>query len=136
MNWTIPTGLDPLLWIVLFLLFGPPMLLSKAGAKMPGFLGWAGRKWQAHGIEPDRKSIASYQVSQSEIRRVVDDYTRLNTDYGELAERVDRIEEELSREKRIRWAAIGYIRQLIDALRKHAPGAEVPPAPPLLSDIL
>ena len=138
MNQDAPHGVPPLLWLVLFLLIGPPALMSKVGAKLPGVLGWVGRTWQERKeLTPEqRRTSPSYRVGQSEIQRIEENYQRLFEDHGELVDRVDKIEKELTTEKRIRWAAIGYIRQLIDALRKHAPDAEVPDPPPLLADIL
>ena len=138
MNQDAPHGVPPLLWLVLFLLVGPPALMSKGGAKLPGVLGWVGRTWQERKeLTPEqRRTSPSYRVGQSEIQRIEENYQRLFEDHGELVDRVDKIEKELTTEKRIRWAAIGYIRQLIDALRKHAPDAEVPDPPPLLADIL
>ncbi len=145
MNQDAPHGIPPLLWLVLFLLVGPPALMSKAGAKLPGLLGWVGRKWQARKeLTPEERRVsASYRVSQAEIARMAADYARISEDYQEMVaanelrdKKIAQLEGEFTAEKRIRWAAIGYIRQLIDALRKHAPDADVPDPPPLLADIL
>lgn len=145
MNQDAPHGIPPLLWLALFILLGPPALMSKAGAKLPGVLGWVGRKWQARKeLTPaERKTSASHRVSQAEIARIAADYGRLNTAYGDLVrenedrdKRLDDFEAEMTVEKRIRWAAIGYIRQLIDSHRKHAPESAIPDPPPLLADIL
>ncbi len=138
MSWDKLLESNPLLWVLFTSLFGPPALMSKTAARIPGFLGWAGRKWQARADQsPDERRVsASFRTSQEEIARIEGNYARLLEDHNELVVRVDKIDEELSREKRIRWAAIGYIRVLIDALRKHAPDADVPDPPPLLADIL
>jgi hypothetical protein len=144
-NQQAPDGIPPLLWLVLFLLVGPPALMSKAGAKLPGFLGWVGRKWQARkDLTPEeRKSSASYRVSQAEIARMAADYARISEDYEEMVaanEKRDKkiavLEGEMTKEKRIRWAAIGYLRQVIDSHRKHAPESAIPDPPELLADIL
>ncbi len=145
MNQDAPHGIPPLLWLALFLLVGPPALMSKAGAKLPGLLGWIGRKWQARKeLTPEeRKVSASYRVSQAEIARMAADYARISEDYEEMVEanekrdeKIAELEGEFTAEKRIRWAAIGYIRQLIDSHRKHAPESAIPDPPPLLADIL
>ena len=145
MNQDAPHGIPPLLWLVLFLLVGPPALMSKAGAKLPGFFGWVGRKWQARKeLTPEeRRASASYRVSQAEIARMAADYARISEDYQEMVasnelrdRKIAHLEGEFSAEKRIRWAAIGYIRQLIDSHRKHAPESAIPDPPPLLADIL
>lgn len=145
MTWERLIESHPLLGLLLFVIVGPPALMSKAGAKLPGFLGWAGRKWQARAeLSPEeRRSSTSYRVAEAEIARLAADYERLSQDYAEMAaeneewdRRFARLEGEFTKEKRIRWAAIGYIRQLIDALRKYAPDADVPPPPQALADIL
>ena len=145
MNQEAPHGIPPLLWLAIFLLVGPPALMSKAGAKLPGFLGWVGRKWQARKeLTPEeRRASASYRVSQAEIARMAADYARISEDYQEMVasnelrdRKIAHLEGEFSAEKRIRWAAIGYIRQLIDSHRKHAPESAIPDPPPLLADIL
>lgn len=145
MTWDKLMEQHPLVWMILFVFLGPPALLSKAGAKLPGVLGWAGRRWQARGeLTPDeRRPSASYRTSQAEITRIVGNYERLNAEFAELVSdnekrdaKIDELEGEMTAEKRIRWAAIGYIRQLIDSHRKHAPESAIPEPPALLADIL
>lgn len=138
MNPQAPAGVHPVIWLILFLLVGPPALLSKTAAGLPGLLGTAGRWWQSR--EP---ATASFRVSQSEIDRLQKDYDRLRGDYDRLVEhngeqdgRMDGIERELTDAKTRYWAAIGYIRRLIDALRRHDPDAEIPSPPPELTDII
>lgn len=145
MTWDKLFETHPLIWLILFVLLGPPALMSKAGSKLPGVLGWVGRTWQARKeLTPEeRKTSASHRISQAEIARMAEDYGRLRAAYGELVadnedrdKRLDDFEAEMTVEKRIRWAAIGYIRQLIDSHRKHAPESAIPDPPPLLADIL
>lgn len=126
-----PTGIPPLVWLVVFLLIGPPALLSKGAAKLPWIFGAAARWW--HGREP---VAASYRVSQAEIERLERMYEAVHEDYDELARRMDRLEAELTAEKRLRWDAIGYIRVLIDSHRRHAPDATVPAPPERLQGIV
>lgn len=147
-----PAGIHPLVWLAIFLLLGPPALLSKTAAKLPWIFGWAGRRWrdrekrqkpEAPAAEAERQSSASHEISQAEIKRMARDYARLNARYNKVIRenlerdrRLDKFEDDMTEEKRVRWAAIGYIRVLIDALRKHAPDADVPDPPPELADIL
>ncbi len=125
-----PPGIPPLVWLVIFLLIGPPALMSKAGSKLPGLLGAAGRWWQ------NRPTTASYHVSQAELARVVGDYTRLREDYDEIIEWKESMERELTTANRRFWAAVAYIRKLVDFGNRHAPDAEMPPPPELLRDIV
>ena len=57
---SVPAGVHPLVWLLIFLAIGPPMLLSKAGAKLPGFLGALGRGWPNR--EPAAKTTANSQA--------------------------------------------------------------------------
>lgn len=125
-----PTGVHPIVWLIVFLLVGPPALLSTWAGRLPGVLGAASRWWRRR--EP---SVAAYHVSQAEIERLVLDYQRIRDDYDSLAGRMDRLEEELTQEKTRSWAAIGYIRRLIDSHRQHAPDADIPQPPESLRDI-
>lgn len=126
-----PAGIPPLVWLVIFLLVGPPALLSKTAARAPGILGAAARWW--HNREP---ATASYRVSQSEIKRLEEMYEAVHEDYEELTARLDRLEAELTAEKRLRWDAIGYIRVLIDSHRRHAPDVPIPEPPERLRDLV
>lgn len=128
---TPPPGIPPLVWLVVFLLIGPPALMSKAGAKLPGILGAAGRWWQNR-----TPTATSYRVSQEELKRVVDNYARLRADYDEILAWKTTMETQLTTANRRFWAAVAYIRRLIDALGRHAPDAEMPPPPEMLRDIV
>lgn len=130
-----------MVWLIVFLLVGPPALLSKGAARLPSFLGAAARWW--HSREPREHASGSYRVSQSEIARITADYERLNRAYGDLVahnveqdKRMDNLEAELTEEKRRFWSAIGYIRQLIDSLHRHAPEADIPDPPEMLRNIV
>ena len=139
-----PAGIHPLLWLALFLIFGPPAVVSRTAAKFPSVLGSTARWWQRRQDaaiekaeeEHDPENSPSYQVSQREIARMRTDYRRLRRDYDELIKRMDRMEQELTDEKRRSWAAISYIRRLIDSHSRHAPGVEIPPPPEVLRDIV
>lgn len=153
MNQDAPVGVHPLVWLAIFLLLGPPALLSKTAAKLPWIFGWAGRHWRDRAkrqkaaadpvAEAERQSSASHEISQAEIKRMARDYARLNARYNKVIRenierdrRLDKFEDEMTEEKRIRWAAIGYIRVLLDSHRKHAPESEIPEPPDLLTGIL
>lgn len=143
--------LHPLVWVLLFLLFGPPALMSKTAAKAPGFLGAVGR-WNQRRRERVRALPAplSFAQQQEEIQRLADQYRELHTanaelrqdnkelraEYDALDKRLDALEADLTQEKRLRWSAIGYIREMWDWARKHLPGTELPEPPQLLQGIL
>lgn len=134
----ILTGFHPVVALIIVLLVGPPALLSKSAAHLPGVLGATGRWWQRR--EP---ATASYRISQTEIERISEAYDRVVEDYkglvahnAEQDARMDALEKDLTEEKRRFWEAIGYIRRLIDALRRHDPDAEIPAIPEMLRDIL
>lgn len=133
-----PLGIHPVIWLIVFLLVGPPALLSKTAAKVPGIAGAAGRWWQ--GREP---AAASYRVSQAEIERLQQDYNRLRSDYEKLVThnveqdaRMDALDKDLTEEKTRFWVAIGYIRRLIDSHQRHAPDAEILAPPKELDGII
>lgn len=139
-----PAGIHPLIWLGIFLIFGPPAVISRTAAKLPSILGATARWWQrrqqkaaekAAADEPQRECSPSYQVSQQEILRIREDYKRLSEDYVQLKGRVDGLEVELTDEKKRAWAGIGYIRRLIDSHSRHAPGVDIPPPPEVLRDI-
>lgn len=129
-----PAGIPPLVWLLLWLLVGPLgiwAVLSKSASKLPGAFGALGRWWQNR--EPAAKS---FRVSQEEIARLDAMYTELRNDFNELREELRAVSEELTDEKREKWAAVGFTRVLIDSHRAHAPHAEVPPVPQLLHKYL
>ncbi|MUL47623.1 hypothetical protein FZI85_25255 [Mycobacterium sp. CBMA293] len=131
MTLTPPEGVPPLLWLVVFLLVGPPALMSKVGAKLPWVFGAAGRWWQGR-----TSSTASYRISQEELARVVADYERIREDYDEMVAWKATMETELTTANRRFWAAVAYIRRLVDFGNRHAPDADMPPLPELLRDIV
>lgn len=136
-----PAGIHPLIWLAIVLIFGPPAVISQTAAKLPSILGATARWWQRRQQAAADKSARqdcspSYQVSQQEIVRMREDYGRLREDYDQLIERMDRLEVELTDEKRRSWAAIAYIRRLIDSHSRHAPGIDIPPPPEVLRDIV
>lgn len=134
-----PAGINPLLYLAIFLLVGPPALLWKFGKPIADW--WRNR--QQRRADEGKRDSPSYRFSQAEIERIGRDYQRLSKDYEILHskqdaqdERMSRMENELTTEKQLRWSAIGYIRVLIDSHRKHAPEADVPEPPVNLQKIL
>lgn len=136
----LPDGLPSWVVVVLIVAFGAPGLFSKAAARLPGVLGAAGRWWQNR--EP---ATASAITSGKEIDRLRIDYERLRADRNRdreeyldklerLDTRVDTLEEEVMKEKRLRWSAVGYIHLLVTTLRRL--GAPVPEAPEELRDVI
>ena len=131
MSWEPPAGVPWLVWILIVLLFGPPALGSRVTAKIPGILGAGARWWQ------DRKA---YAVAADRTGRLTVELDALRQDWDrvvpELHERLTALESELTEEKRRFWAAVGYIRQLVDALRKDDPDVDIPSVPDILRDIV
>ena len=128
-----PNGMHPLVWLVIFLLVGPPALLSAWASKIPGVLGATSRRWRNR--QRGGADSPAWLVSQAEKKRLMDDYARIAEDYDALVERLDRMEDELTEEKNKSWAAFGYIRRLIDSHRRHAPDADIPQPPESLRNI-
>ena len=128
-----PAGVHPLVWLAIFLLVGPPALLSTWAGKRPGVLGAPSRWWRNR--QRDGADSPAWQVSQAEKKRLMADYARIAEDYDALVARVDRMDEALTQEKTRSWAAYGYIRRLIDSRRRHAPDADIPQPPESLRDI-
>lgn len=140
--WSTPiAGIHPLIWLLLFLAVGPPMLLSKITARIPGIFGATARWWQSR--DPD---TLSYEKQQQEIARIAEQYDRLHADYKAQQQRIDALEarqaetdrilsEERSRLSQTRLhlaAAITYIRQLTSLI----PSELMPAAPPELKEHL
>lgn len=143
-----PAGVDPLLWLIIFLLFGPPALLWKFGQPM---LNWIRSRKEAKAAK-GKGEHPSFTFSQSEIERIGNDYKRLLADHKEaqleadrrdernlrrieeLETRQDQQESEITKEKQLRWSAFSYIRTLIWSHQNHAPGVEIPTPPPQLSE--
>lgn len=60
----------------------------------------------------------------------------LRDEIREIRSRLTAVEEQLRAEERRSWAAIGYIRKLIDSHRQHAPDVPLPDVPDPLRDII
>lgn len=140
-----PAGIPWLVWLMFVMFFGPPALASKAAARIPGVLGATGRWWQARkvaAVSHDRlqRVQADLEALRADYEQLRKDHARdkaeLRADNRELGERVDTLEASLTAEKRLRWAAIEYIRRLIDHARQHAPEVPIPDAPVPLQDII
>lgn len=123
-----------LLTLLLLLLFGPPMLASKIGARLPGVLGFVGRWWQnREDSNPDRPS---YRVLVQEVERLSASNARLDARQVELETRVTGFEEKLTKSNRRLWAAIERIRLLTGVIKRLDPEHELPEVPELLTDLL
>lgn len=78
------------------------------------------------------KADAAAVVSDS----AIDLLKPLREEISDIRARLAAVEEQLRAEERRSWAAIGYIRRLIDSHRKYAPDAPLPDVPEPLRDIL
>lgn len=133
-----PTGIPPLLWLLVILVGGPAtfgVLVSSVGARLPGALGALGRWWQArdaaHRAEAQR--TASYEAQDREIGRLKEQYDRITADYKEL---VDELDEKLTRSNRRLFAALDHIRDQDRIIRRLDPENEPLPVPDLLKEYL
>ncbi len=158
MTWLehLPYDLPWLVWLLLFVLFGPWALSSKLAAKIPGILGMFGRWRQEQrmraadsdradrtairlkALEDDLQEMQTSHVKQLDVMQEQLDAqsTQLEAQAEIIAKlRVDQAatDRNLSEVTSKFWAAVGYIRRLADALSRHA---EVPPPPESLRDIL
>lgn len=61
-----PAGVPWLVWIFLFIAFGPPALVSKTAAKFPSILGATARWWQ--GRRPKQSDV----VTAANLHEIVD----------------------------------------------------------------
>ena len=143
---TLPEGLPSWLVIVLFLLFGSPALFSQFAAKLPGVFGAAGRWWQGKRqpeIRREAERAASYRVQEAEIARISAQYDRMNDDFTEQSDRLDRVEAKLAQtEDRLTetnrrfFSLVGYARDLVLDFRRIAPEQPVREAPEALREYL
>lgn len=136
-----PTGIPPLLWLLVILVGGPAtfgVLVSSVGARLPGALGALGRWWQArdaaHRAEAQR--TASYEAQDHEIGRLKEQYDRITADYKELVARMDELDEKLTRSNRRLFAALDHIRDQDRIIRRLDPENEPLPVPDLLKEYL
>lgn len=136
-----PTGIPPLLWLLVILVSGPAtfgVLVSSVGARLPGALGALGRWWQArdaaHRAEAQR--TASYEAQDREIGRLKEQYDRITADYKELVARMDELDEKLTRSNRRLFAALDHIRDQDRIIRRLDPENEPLPVPDLLKEYL
>jgi len=136
-----PTGIPPLLWLLVILVGGPAtfgVLVSSVGARLPGALGALGRWWQArdaaHRAEAQR--TASYEAQDREIGRLKEQYDRITADYKELVARMDELDEKLTRSNRRLFAALDHIRDQDRIIRRLDPENEPLPVPDLLKEYL
>lgn len=136
-----PTGIPPLLWLLVILVGGPAtfgVLVSSVGARLPGALGALGRWRQArdaaHRAEAQR--TASYEAQDREIGRLKEQYDRITADYKELVARMDELDEKLTRSNRRLFAALDHIRDQDRIIRRLDPENEPLPVPDLLKEYL
>ena len=135
---TAPAGINPLLWLIIFLLIGPPMLLAKTAAKIPGFVGTLARWWRNRQpeVQADVKLSEAWQRQDREIKRLSSAYDSISEDYTELAGRVDELDRKLSEVTRRFFAALGHIRVLAAIIRRIDPQHEIPDPPTELREYL
>ena len=134
-----------LVWVFLFIFFGPYALASKLGAKFPGALGWVGRWWQGRdpNVQDDRRESESYRIQGEEIARLTTQYERLRRDWAEQNARLDEFGQDLQKANRQItivnqrfYAAIGYVRDLVIDFRRVDPTHRPPNPPELLKEYL
>ncbi|MFT4087410.1 MAG: hypothetical protein QM658_09695 [Gordonia sp. (in: high G+C Gram-positive bacteria)] len=140
-----PLGIPPLLWVLIFLIGGPGtlgLLLTKTAARIPGWFGAAGRWWQSREPLP-----ASARIDDAEIARLARRYDELAQDaerdrvnhreeMASVRAEVAELKGSLTLSNQRMWAAIGYVRQLVDAIRRLDPEHPIPEPPDRLRDII
>ena len=136
-----PTGIPPLLWLLVILVGGPAtfgVLVSSVGARLPGALGALGRWWQARdaAYRAEAQRTASYEAQDREIGRLKEQYDRITADYKELVARMDELDEKLTRSNRRLFAALDHIRDQDRIIRRLDPENEPLPVPDLLKEYL
>ncbi|MFC0314473.1 hypothetical protein ACFQNE_02115 [Gordonia phosphorivorans] len=153
MDWdTPPAGVPWPVWLFLTLVGGPAgasLLFTQAAARLPGALGALGRWWQQRRRDKRDEFLQSQaaRVDDREIKRLSVRYDELAADAeqdrirhrAEIAEvrgEVQELRDLLTAANSRLWAAIGYVRILIDSHHKHAPAAQVPTAPDKLQDLI
>lgn len=134
-----------LVWVFLFVLFGPYALASKLGARLPGILGAVGRWWQGRDPEvaAERRDSESYRIQGEEIARLTVQYERLRADWAQQNARLDEFGSQLDRANRQItevnqrfYTAIGYVRDLVIDFRRKDPEHQPPQPPELLREYL
>ena len=127
-----------MIWLLVFLLIGPPAFGSKVMARVPGVWGTFARWWQERKLQ----AIAHDRVERTELRLLAlqRDYTAMQRQLddtvhqvGVLRRQYDQLSDELTHEKNRYWSAVGYIRKLLDALSTHSD--TIPEPPELLRDV-
>lgn len=152
----IPPEVPWLIWLLLFVFFGPIALGSKVAARWPGVLGAYGRWRQARRLRAadadraDRNAarLAALEINFKEMQAAHVDQLGVMQDQidaqakqlkaqaetiAELRAAQSATDATLTEVTRKFWDAIGHIRRLTDALRQHA---DIPDAPASLREIL
>lgn len=152
-----PDGTPWLLALLLMLFPGLPVAMSKVAAKLPGVLGVPARWWQdrklraadadraarvtarLEALERDYADLKVAQekqidVLQAQIASQGDQLGAQATEIRALRDTVTKLDTDLTVTQRRFWDAVGYVRQLVDALRKHSD--DIPDPPSSLRDIL
>ncbi|QGH79295.1 hypothetical protein KNU78_gp52 [Gordonia phage Sukkupi] len=78
------------LTLLVFILFGSPALFSKAAAKLPGFLGAAGRWWQRRS---ENSSATSKVITAANLDRIISE--RVSEKVGHIEKEVDELREDV-----------------------------------------
>ncbi|BBZ65837.1 hypothetical protein MINS_12660 [Mycolicibacterium insubricum] len=152
----IPPEIPWLIWLLLFVFFGPIALGSKVAARWPGVLGAYGRWRQARRLraaDADRadRNAARLAALEIDMREMQTTHVRqLDVMQAQLDAQAAQLEAQAATIAQLRvaqaatdatltevsqkfWDAIGYIRRLADALAHHA---EVPEPPARLKELL
>ncbi|GAA2182180.1 hypothetical protein GCM10009847_26770 [Leucobacter tardus] len=81
-------------------------------------------------LTPMREELARLREDQ---RQQAEDH---RAELQILTRRVAKLEGMVEEYARREWALVRYVRALIDSHRRHAPGAELPPVPQALTDLI
>ncbi|WP_159067563.1 hypothetical protein [Gordonia iterans] len=153
MDWdTPPAGVPWPVWLLLMLVGGPAglsLLFTKTAAALPGALGAAGRWWQTRKTRKllEMTDPPSARIDDAEIARLTRRYEGLAADaerdreqhraqIAEVRAEVAELKASLTLANQRMWAAIGYIRVLVDAIRRIDPDHPIPDPPERLRDLI
>ena len=153
MEWeTPPAGVPWPVWMVVMLVGGPAgatLLFTQAAARLPGVFGALGRWWQkrrqekqAEMMQPEAARVDDAEIARLSLRYrqlaadVEEDRQRHSAEIAEVRELVAELKESLTLSNQRMWAAIGYIRILVDAIRRLDPLHPIPDPPEKLRDLI
>ncbi|MFT4296613.1 MAG: hypothetical protein QM582_14490 [Micropruina sp.] len=147
-----PFGMPWVLWMLLAFVGGPAGvagILSEAAAALPGVFGAAARWRQRRRVErlEALTNPPSAQIDDAEIARLARRYDQLAADaerdradhraeMDEVRAEVAALRDSLTVANSRLWAAIGYVRVLVDAIRRIDPDHPIPDPPDKLRDLI